>query len=114
MLKALDRRDPHSTRLRGLLTQFRAQEVSMTTVLQELQAELDYWHREATLQQLSGVLPVEGLLRRCRELQDECDLLATEIVHVRMAISGTGEELADHEGRVLHAGSTDHRRLAFA
>lgn len=113
MLKALDP-DPHASRLGGLLQYFRAQEMSMTAVLHDLQAELEFWHREANF--LRPRSPADGAraLRRCTELQTECDLLATELVHVRMAISGTGEELADHQGRVLHAGTIDGAHLAWA
>lgn len=113
MRKAPDR-DPHSARLGDLLQYFRAQESSMTGVLHELQAELEHWHREANF--LRTGLPADGerALQRCTDLQTECDLLATELVHVRLAISGAGEELADHQGRVLHAGSTLRSRLAMA
>lgn len=113
MLKALDR-DPHSGRLGGLLQHFRAQELSMTEVLHELQAELEFWHREANFLRPMSAVDGERALRRCSELQVECDQLATELVHVRMAISGAGEELADHQGRVLHTGSTDGSRHAWA
>jgi len=113
MLKALDR-DPHAGRLGDLLRHFHAQERSMTAALHELQAELEYWHREANF--LRPTVPHDGerALRRCTELQLECDSLATELVHVRMAISGTGEELADLRGCVLHAGTADGSRCAWA
>ena len=113
MLKVLER-DPHASRLGDLLQHFRAQELSMAEVLHELQAELERWHREASF--LRPLSPAEGAraLRRCAELQTECDLLATELVHVRMAISGTGEELADHRGRQLPTGPADDRRRAWA
>lgn len=113
MLKALDR-DPHATRLGGLLQYFRAQELSMTAVLHEMQAELEFWHREANFLRPTAPADGERALQRCSELQAECDLLATELVHVRMAISGTGEELADHQGRVLHTGPSDGSRCAWA
>ncbi|MBL8727207.1 MAG: hypothetical protein JNM25_02170 [Planctomycetes bacterium] len=113
MLKVLEP-DPHASRLGDLLQHFRAQELSMTEVLHELQAELEHWHREANF--LRPLSPSDGdrALRRCTELQAECDLLATELVHVRMAISGTGEELADHRGRALPPGPACQRRRARA
>ncbi len=46
MLKVLDR-DPHTGRLGDLLRRFHAQELSMGRALQEMQAELEYWQREA-------------------------------------------------------------------
>ncbi len=107
MWRALDN-DPYARRLRELLRRFRAQELSMTAVLLDLQAELEHWHLEASFLRLGGQEVKVPLRRRCRELQAECDLIATELVHVRMAISGAGEELADHEGRVIHAGSMGH------
>lgn len=113
MLRALDR-DPHSSRLAELLRHFRAQELSMTEVLHDLQAELEHWHREANFLRPTAPAAGERALRRCTELQAECDLLATELVHVRMAISGTGEELADQQGRLLHAGTGHGRQRAWA
>jgi len=113
MLKALEP-DPHAARLGELLQHFRAQELSMTTVLHDLQAELEFWHREASFLRPISVADGDRALRRCTELQTECDLLTTELVHVRLAISGTGEELADHQGRVLHAGGTEGPRRAWA
>jgi hypothetical protein len=100
MLRALEQ-DPHRDRLRSLLQNFRAQEVAMQVVLHELQAELEHWHREAIFLRSAAPISAVTMLDRCTELQAECDLLSTELVHVRMAISGTGEELAAHEGHVV-------------
>lgn len=113
MLKALDR-DPHAARLGDLLQYFRTQESSITGVLHELQAELEHWHHAADT--LRTRPPEDGgrALQRCTDLQAECDLLATELVHVRLAIAGAGEELADHQGRVLHTGNAARSRLAWA
>ena len=104
MLKVLDR-DPHSPRLRSLIQRYRAEEAQMTAALLELQAELEREHRSATIARLEEQEPGGDTLDRCIELQHECDELATELVHVRMAVTGAVEELADHEGRLLHAGS---------
>ncbi|MBX3463589.1 MAG: hypothetical protein KF830_10485 [Planctomycetes bacterium] len=98
MLRALER-DPHTTRLNDLLRRFRAQELSMAEALHDLQTELEGTQREAIFRRGDGAAAVERLLRRCSELQGECDLLATELVHVRLAIAGTGEELAEHHER---------------
>ena len=107
MLRVLGN-DPHGDRLSDLLMRFRAQESSMTRVLEELQSELEFWHREAS-QARSGSWQhgswqqTNDLLRRCTLLQAECDQLATELVHVRMAVAGTAEELAEHESRMHHS-----------
>lgn len=102
MLRALEPgTDPHGDRLRRLLQGFRAEELSMTAVLHDLQAELEHWHREAIFLRSNAPIAAGTMLDRCAELQAECDLLATELVHVRMAVSGAGEELADHEGRLV-------------
>jgi hypothetical protein len=77
MLKVLDR-DPHTGRLGDLLRRFHAQELSMGRALQEMQAELEYWQREANFLRAGAPGEAERVLRRCSELQNECDLLATE------------------------------------
>lgn len=100
MLRALEN-EPHGTRLRRLLQNFRAQEHAMTELLHQLQAELEHWHREAIFLRSAAPISATTMLDRCTELQSECDLLATELVHVRMAISGTGEELAAQEGHLV-------------
>ena len=107
MLRALDR-DPHTRRLRELMNRFHAQELSMTAALQDLHEQLEFWHREASYRQLNEG-SAEPLLRRCTELQAEYDLLATELVHVRMAIAGAGEELLQHEVRGRSGLDSEHR-----
>lgn len=101
MLPALDRTD-RGTRLRDLMSRFQNQERFMSSALQDLQNRLEFWHREASFHQI-GDTPEEArpLLMHCTELQTEHDELASELVHVRMAISGAGEELAqqDHQTR---------------
>lgn len=98
MLRALDA-DPHSARLRGLLARFEAQEQTMRAVLHDLQAELEHWHREAVFLRTASPAAATSLLHRCADLQTECDQLAVELVHVRMAVAGAAEELAEHAGR---------------
>jgi hypothetical protein len=113
MLRVLDR-DPHAARLGDLLQHFRAQEMSMTEVMHELQAELEHWHREAnSLRQMSRA-DGDRALQRCSDLQAECDLLATELVHVRMAVAGADEELAEHRGRKVPDGAADTRHRLWA
>jgi hypothetical protein len=89
--------DVHAQRLRELLVRFRAQEQGMGAVLLDLQVELERQHREACYVQLDSPDAARCLLSRCSELQAECDLLAIELVHVRMAVAGTSEELAEHD-----------------
>lgn len=113
MLRALEN-EPHGERLRGLLQRYRAQEQAMNLVLHELQAELEHWHREAIFLRDNSPLAATSMLRRCSDLQAECDLLAIELVHVRMAVAGTGEELADHEGRVVRTARGGARIAALA
>lgn len=103
MLKALDR-DSHAQRLRLLMQGFRAQELSMKVALHDLQAQLEHAHRQTTMLRLESRTPGQDQMLRCTELQTECEELATELVHVRLAIAGAAEELADHQGRLLHAG----------
>ena len=84
--------------LRRLLCRFRAQELSMTEVVTSLQAELETSHREVALLQQQGD-DAGSSLGRCIDLQAQCDEIANELTHVRMAISGANEELAEHEGQ---------------
>lgn len=84
-------------RLRELLSRFRTQEHAMSTALRELQAELEREHREASYLQIDSPDEARWRLRRCSELQAECDQLAIELVHARMAVAGTSEELAEHD-----------------
>jgi len=37
------------------------------------------------------------MVLRCTDLQAECDQIAVELTHVRMAIAGVSEALAEHE-----------------
>jgi hypothetical protein len=97
----------HAVRLRGLLQRFRVQEITMTATLQDLQGELERWHREAAFVRVAGGSPAATVLERCAGLQAECDQLAIELVHVRLAISGVAEELAEHESRTAYGAAVD-------
>lgn len=89
--------DPHGSRLRELLQRFCAQEVGMQQALAAIAADLERWHHETSRTRLVGTEDGGPLLDRCRELQTEHDALAIELVHVRLAVIGTAEELAEHE-----------------
>ena len=95
MLRRLDT-DPHGRRLRELLHRFRAEEATLRHALDQLEAALEESHRETSRDRL--VDPgSEPPLEHCRRLQTEHDDLAIELVHVRLAVAGTAEELAEYE-----------------
>lgn len=102
---------PDVDRLDGLLRRFRAEEAGTTQLLHELQEELEFWQREANFLRGSAPTTASRVLDHCKELQIECDLLATELVHVRMAITGTDEELADRRVRGNRFGGAFGERL---
>jgi hypothetical protein len=97
MLRLLER-DPHGHRLHDLLARFRGHEVALTGALEDTQDRLEQTHREASRARCHGAGADCALLLGI-ELQRECDALAVELVHVRMAIAGTSEELRDHDER---------------
>lgn len=88
----------HRDRLRSLAADFRRQERWMTQALAELQEHLEKAHRDTFVSQLDGDPGADSMVTRCQDMQLECDELATELVHVRMAIAGADEELAAHRG----------------
>ncbi len=92
MLQALE--IPHAERLHQLLQRFRTEERSLQAVLADLQAELEHCLGETAFLRCIDPHRSEVLVRRCIELQAECDQLAIELAHVRLAILGVGEELA--------------------
>jgi hypothetical protein len=100
MLRAPER-DPFAAGLQRLVQRFAAEEQAMVAALQALNAELELCHRNTAFVRLGdvGALATDALLRHCRALQGECDHLATELVHVRMAVQGAGEEFAEHVRR---------------
>ena len=93
MLQALE--VPHVERLHQLLQRFRTEELSLQAVLTDLQAELEHCLGETTFLRCIDPHRGESLVRQCVELQAECDQLAIELAHVRLAILGVGEELAN-------------------
>ena len=98
MLRLLER-DPHGQRLRDLLARFRTQELDATARLEDLQLELESVHRESSFRAIAKPDGPATLQPLCIEMQLECDQLATELVHVRMAVAGACEELAEHDRR---------------
>jgi uncharacterized protein involved in exopolysaccharide biosynthesis len=96
MLRLLDG-DPHGYRLRDLLSRFREQELALGAQLRLHQEVLESVQRAAARHSVDLKEVQRPLLQRCNDLQIECDCLATELVHVRMAVVGAAEELAEHD-----------------
>lgn len=86
----------HGARLRDLLHRYRAQEQVLRELLDLQQTELERADAERCRDLIEPAGPALGhpgdtaLLTACEELQ-------TELLHVRMAVLGTAEELALHE-----------------
>jgi hypothetical protein len=102
--------DEHGRRLRDLLSRFRAQELAISSALDHLAAaaaaaQEDAWHAA-----FASDGAHDRRVARCIELQAEIDRLEVELVHVRMAIHGTQEELEAHD----HRRFTAARSLAIA
>lgn len=85
---------PHEERLASLLRRWRAEARSLRCTLAELQAEQDQAARDSTWLQLHGEDPGSVLRRHIAQLQLECDDIAVELMHVRLAIQGAEIELA--------------------
>ena len=96
----------HARRLRELVAGFEAEERRMTCVLRTLQSRLEAGHREASCHQIAASPDAPAWLDRCSELQQQCDALAAELAHCRLAIAGTSEELAQHGGRRTDCGDS--------
>lgn len=91
--------DPHGQRLRDLLGRFREQELAIHAALDRLGEVIDAAQEEAWRGALAPDPGRDQRVARCVELQAELDHLAVELVHVRMAIAGTQEELEAHDRR---------------
>jgi hypothetical protein len=103
MLRLLED-DAHGLRLRSLLGRFRDQEVELVAALGRLGDALEATEDSTCAVAGRAVDAHRAQVARCIELQLACDGVSIELVHVRMAIAGTLEELADH----------DHRRFLAA
>jgi hypothetical protein len=93
------REDDHGRRLHLLLQRFSAQEAGMREALAELATELARWHATARRERMDGEHVDDAALQQCVALQAEYDSLAIELVHVRLAVAGTAEELATWANR---------------
>ncbi len=92
MLRLLER-DSHGHRLRDLLGRFRDEELALGEALRASQEELESVQHAAARHRVDLEEIQRPLIARCTELQTRCDDLATELVHVRMAVAGACEEL---------------------
>jgi hypothetical protein len=82
---------PHA-RLHELQRRWQSEERAIATVLGELEADLEELLRDVAFQRIVGEQQPQ-LLRRCAELRGECEALATELAHVRLALVGVTAEL---------------------
>lgn len=81
-------------RLWQLLRRYRAEVEALALALADRQADLDHWQREAALARFAGRDDAAALLARSRVAQEECDALALELAHARLAVEGAAAELA--------------------
>ena len=85
----------HRGRLRALLHRYRTQEEVLRRLLEERQERLEEADRERTRELFEPTSPTP--LAVDVALHSEVEDLATELLHVRMAVLGTAEELAMHD-----------------
>lgn len=83
-----------------LLHRFSAQEAGMRAALDDLEERLRRWHEATQRDRLDGGADDgDTALQSGAALQAEHDALAIELVHVRLAVAGTAEELAAWNAR---------------
>lgn len=107
MLRLLES-DLAGYRLRDMLSRFRAEELTLVGALHDLQEQLERVQDLARCDRLDrepATACVPARLQRSQELQHEIDQVATELVHVRMAIAGTNDELLECDQRRFARGS---------
>jgi len=92
MLPALELCDRRERR-RQLLHRWRAEETSLREALHELQTAHDRSVHAAQWQRQVDGESSPALLRHIRLLAQECDDMATELLHVRLALQGLELEL---------------------
>jgi len=83
----------------------------MEKALRDAQGRLERQLRDTTVQRLETGRAEAETITEGDGLQQWCDELATELVHVRMAIAGADEEIATHETHTWIA-PVRHRRGA--
>ncbi len=84
-------------RLLELQRRWQSEERAVSTVLAELETDLEEIQREVAFHRLLAE-PRPLLEQRLTELRGECDALATELAHVRLALAGVRSELnRDHD-----------------
>ncbi len=87
---------PHE-RLLELQARWQSEERAITTVLAELELELEEQERDLAFHRLVGETR-PWLAHRCAELRAECEALASELGHVRLALAGVTAEIGPHRG----------------
>ncbi len=90
----------HRGRLRALLHRYRSQEELLRQLLAERQEQVEAADRERTreLMEPTGRNAFADAPHAAdAALHNEVEDLATELLHVRMAVLGTAEELALHD-----------------
>lgn len=85
----------HRGRLRALLHRYRTQEEMLRQLLEARQERLEEADRERTRELFEPTRSTP--LAADAALHSEVEDLATELLHVRMAVLGTAEELALHD-----------------
>ena len=84
--------DPNPTRVRFLIARYRAEEATLTQALDEQVALRDRIERTAASE--CSMPGARAAMRRHSQMLDRCcDDLATELLHVRLALLGATEEL---------------------
>jgi hypothetical protein len=81
-------------RLQLLQQRWRDEERTLETVLAELQRVRDLAARELAWRRLQGAVAEPRLAQCALRLQEECDAVAIELSHVRLALAGASDELA--------------------
>lgn len=89
MLQAPDN-SQHAERLRELRDEYTMQERFMAAALRELQTQLDSYESLNTENDTDA-----------EELREETQELTIDLSHIRMAIVGTQEELANHAEDII-------------
>lgn len=93
--------DGHDLRLRELLERFRSEERELAGLLAEIQAEVECSYHSVSRERLGPGVACRQLLARCAALEADCEAVATELMHVRMAVAGTQEELRLFASRMI-------------
>ncbi len=84
----------HGARLRDLLAHFRRQEADLADWLRAVQSEAERTQQLLRRERLRDGFDSRTLAARCAELECHCEAAAAELMHARMAVLGTQDELS--------------------